>query len=98
MALGNMNTVQQVADFLQVPEDAIESEIKNGRLQAVRIGSHVRISEAALNDFINRASTTMAHLPKPAAQKQSDIRLQKAADFFHIWPDKKKEKFIDVQE
>ncbi len=98
MALVNMHTMEQVANSLQVAEEEIQKEITNGRLQAVRIGSHIRISDAALNDFINRASTTMVQPTKPAAQQQSDIRLQQAPNFFHIWPDKKKEKFVDVQE
>jgi excisionase family DNA binding protein len=98
MAIGNMQTVQQVADFLQVPEDAIESEIQKGRLEAVQIGPYFRISDAALEDFLNRASTTMAQSTKPSTEQKNDIRLQQAPNFFHIWPDKQKEKFVDAQE
>lgn len=94
-----IRTVEQAAEELQVPKDAIEDEINNGRLQALRIGPHIRITEAAFNEFIKRASTAFQPTSTTVKhQARGDIRLQKAPDFIHIWPDKKKEEFLNVQE
>ncbi len=45
-------TVKEVADHLQVSRQAVYNWINEGRLKAVRVGTHVRITGAALREFI----------------------------------------------
>lgn len=50
-------TVQEVADILQVHWQSILTYIKNGKLDAVKLGKGYRISETALQKFIADHST-----------------------------------------
>lgn len=45
-------TVEQVANLLHVHWQTILNYIKNGKLNAIKLGKGYRISKAALNHFI----------------------------------------------
>ena len=50
-------TVKEVADLLQIHWQSVLTYIKNGKLEAVRLGKGYRISETALQKFIADHST-----------------------------------------
>ena len=50
-------TVQEVADLLQVHWQSVLNYIKRGDLQALKLGKGYRISQEALDKFINNRST-----------------------------------------
>lgn len=56
MAPPQFLTVQQVAERLQVDHKIVRKAIRLGKLEAVRIFSQWRISEAALADFVSAAT------------------------------------------
>lgn len=51
------HTVQEVADILQVHWQSVLTYIKSGKLEAVKLGKGYRISETALQRFIDDHST-----------------------------------------
>ncbi len=50
-------TAEQVANILQVHHLTVLKLIKQGKLKAVKVGRIYRITEAALDNFINKHST-----------------------------------------
>lgn len=50
-------TVQEVADLLQVHWQSVLTYIKDGKLEAVKLGKGYRISETSLQKFITDHST-----------------------------------------
>lgn len=57
MVMRKFYTVQEVADTLQVHWQSILNYIKNGKLEAIKLGKGYRISEQALEKFIADRST-----------------------------------------
>ena len=53
-------TVEQVAQALQVHWQTVLNYIKNGRLEALKLGKGYRISQEALEKFIKTNSITKA--------------------------------------
>ncbi|WP_346239386.1 helix-turn-helix domain-containing protein [Niabella insulamsoli] len=54
-----MKTIKEVAEFLRVSRQTVQSEIKRGALQAICIRSVFRISEKQLNEYIERQTTPL---------------------------------------
>lgn len=52
---GHFLTVEDVATLLGYSDKTIRRWIKNGRLKAYRANRQLRISEADLQDFLNRS-------------------------------------------
>lgn len=52
-----MLTPYDIAERLQVSYDTVLSLIKQGDIAHVKVGRQYRVSEKALNDFINGATT-----------------------------------------
>lgn len=50
-------TVQEVADILQIHWQSVLTYIKKDKMEAVKLGKGYRISEKALQKFINDHST-----------------------------------------
>ena len=50
-------TVQEVSTLLKVHWQSVLNYIKNGELEALKLGKGYRISEHSLDDFIIRKST-----------------------------------------
>lgn len=50
-------TVQDVADLLKLHWQSVLSYIKNGELEAVKLGKGYRISQNALDSFIAKRTT-----------------------------------------
>ncbi len=50
-------TVQEVADLLKLHWQSVLNYIKKGELEALRLGKGYRISQQALDDFIDRRTT-----------------------------------------
>lgn len=57
MVVHKFYTVQEVADLLQIHWQSVLTYIKNGKLEAVKLGRGYRISEPALQKFIADHST-----------------------------------------
>lgn len=91
-------TVEEVAKQLRVPVDVVEKEIASGRLQAMRFAGLCRIGEGDLNAFKNGAKTMQISAAATPAQPGSFLKLEAVPNFYHTWPDKKKEKFTDARE
>lgn len=73
-----MLTPYDVAERLQVSYDTVLSLIKQGELPHVKIGRQYRVSEKALNDFIN--GTTIGNVKsvnKNIYNKKDKIKLRK---------------------
>jgi excisionase family DNA binding protein len=52
-------TTREVAAYMAVPVTQVYSAIQRGQLEAVRVGKHLRVSEAAINRFLVLHSTTI---------------------------------------
>ncbi len=50
-------TVQEVADLLKLHWQSVLTYIKNGELEAVKLGKGYRISQQALDTFIAKCTT-----------------------------------------
>lgn len=50
-------TVQEVAELLKLHWQSVLTYIKNGELQAVKLGKGYRISQQALDSFIEKRTT-----------------------------------------
>ncbi|MGH7197075.1 MAG: helix-turn-helix domain-containing protein [Candidatus Saccharimonadales bacterium] len=50
-------TVQEVADLLKLHWQSVLTYIKNGELEAVKLGKGYRISQQALDSFIAKRTT-----------------------------------------
>lgn len=50
-------TVQEVADLLKLHWQSVLTYIKNGELEAVKLGKGYRISQLALDSFIAKRTT-----------------------------------------
>jgi len=50
-------TVEQAGEYLIVPEKRVRAWIKEGRLQAYKLGGEWRISEEALEEFLTSGYT-----------------------------------------
>lgn len=50
-------TVEQVAELLQIHWQTVLNYIKNGKLDAVRLGKGYRIPEEAINKFVKNNKT-----------------------------------------
>lgn len=89
-------TPEEVAEHFKVPVQAVNDEIASGRLRAKNVAGYVRILESDLTVYKAGANGSV-----PAAKRSAqadEIKLNGAGDFFHMWPDGKKEKFSGVHE
>jgi excisionase family DNA binding protein len=57
MVMHKFYTVQEVANNLQLHWQSVLNYIKSGQLEAVKLGKGYRISEVALQKFIDDRST-----------------------------------------
>src|SRR5437016_4426849 len=90
-------TVEEIADYFKVPQDAVKDEIAKGNLRAINVGGYQRVLESDLNAYKSVASGS-THAANGPIQSGARINLYKAPDFDHKWPDGKSEKFSDVHE
>lgn len=51
-------TLDEVAEALKITRRTLYTYVKDGKLKAVKIGREWRVSEAALQDFINKGTET----------------------------------------
>ncbi|RJO94708.1 DNA-binding protein [Exiguobacterium sp. RIT452] len=51
-------TIKEVADYLQVNERTVMRYINSGEITSIKFGGQRRISKQAVEDFINRHTTT----------------------------------------
>jgi len=98
MTTEEVYTLEEVAKHLRVPVDVVEKEIASGRLQAMKFAGLCRIGEGDLNAFKNGAKTAQISAPANPSQPDSFLKLEAVPNFYHTWPDKKKEKFTDARE
>ena len=49
-------TLDEVAEALKITRRTLYTYVKEGKLKAVKIGREWRVSEAALQDFINKGT------------------------------------------
>ncbi len=89
-------TPEEVADHCKVPLEAINDEIKNGRLRAKNIGGHLRIMESDLNAYLSGEKDSTQ--PTSAVQSGVRINVSEAPNFTHTWPDGSKEKYTDARQ
>jgi len=73
-------TVRQVAAQLAVNHKLIRKLIKNGKLDAVKVGGAVRVSEEALQEYL--ASNAMSKPVKKVPVRQSCKSLKVGKDWF----------------
>ena len=52
-----LHTIEDVARILQISVSSVRLMIKENKLETLRIGRQIRISESALNDFIARQAS-----------------------------------------
>lgn len=80
-------TLDEVAGFLRVANDAVENEIDSGRLPALRIGSEWRILRKDFEQFL-RSQTTQPKL-KPSPRGAQSLTFAETKPFDHRWPERK---------
>ncbi len=91
MPLPEIFTVEEAAQFLKVPKEVIEQEIRAGRLRASKIGEEMRILENALLELFDESWTST-----PVMGELSD--LQESPDFDYKWPSGYTEHFTSAKE
>jgi Helix-turn-helix domain len=92
-------TIEEVADYLRVPANAVDSEIGAGRLLASRIAGLIRIQESDLIAYLD--STKEPLLPsrnQSGATQFSVSNIKPTADFTYVWPNEKREEYVEVRE
>lgn len=50
-------TVDQAAEYLIVPKQTVQKWLREGRLKGIKIGGLWRITEEALEEFLNNSSS-----------------------------------------
>lgn len=92
-------TIEEVAQHLRVPVDAVRQEIRSGRLAAMNVAGLIRIGESDLNAFKNEARAVItASANLPTTKEESFLKLQPVADFQHKWPDGSTESYGNARE
>lgn len=110
MLTENVFTIEEVSQYLRVPEDAIRKEISKGRLRILDVSGFIRVRESDLNAYLGShvgaddAKTVLTEAVLEASGKtQSSLQLKTAPDFAFTWPAKKGakkpvEQFTEVRE
>lgn len=101
----NIYTVEEISKHLRVPLEAVQKEIDSGRLQALDIAGHLRITELALAEYMNNVrlkpnkNEAWQRPQDTGAQEREEwLSLQSASDFVHRWPDNKEEEYRNARE
>jgi len=94
MPLETIYTVEEIADHLHVPVEAVKKEIARGTLRALKLDEFIRIRESDFGAYLSGI--------KPG-QHQNDAvverkHLNSAQDFTFTWPDGKVERFTSAKE
>src|SRR4029077_17275736 len=89
-------TPEEVAEHFKVPVQAVNDEIASGRLRAKSVAGYVRIFESDLSAY--KVGTNGSAPAAKSSAHSDEIKLSEAPNFFHTWPDGKKEKFSGVHE
>ncbi len=89
-------TPEQVAEYLMVPVETVMDEIHSGRMEAMQIGSFVRVREYDLAQYKNRAKDFLRPPNTDAGSRKAAINLQPTEPFEHVWPDGTKELYTDA--
>ena len=82
-----MHTVNQVAEMLQVGDEAVSQFVKSGEFDAIDVSIHrgkkkrLRISEDALRQFLERRRVLV---PPPRSRSTQRPRPREIVDFFAI--------------
>jgi hypothetical protein len=88
-------TLDQLAQILQVPVQALEAEIDAGRLRRLTIaGGLIRVTESDFNAYKTLASDDTT----PGAKVNSGSRLETIPDFTYVWPNANSELFSEARE
>lgn len=90
-------TTEDVAKYLRVPAEAVESEIASGKLKSINVAGYVRIREFDLAGYMNEARTRVSGA-SDIPEKEFRLRLHSAPDFSHRWPDGSIEHYSNVAE
>ncbi len=92
-------TAEQIAEYLQVPVEVIQKEIAAGKLAALDVAGHTRISASALAMYKDAVHQQVAVSTNDAGAKQNAwLQLSAAPDFRYKWPDGKDEQYVEVRE
>lgn len=96
MGTEKVYTVEELAEELRVPVEAINKEIATGHLPAANVAGHIRIFESAVERAYKPGLNGSGHVN--IVQSGMVLNVSKAPDFVHTWPGGIKEKFTDVRE
>ena len=100
-------TIDEIAQFLRVPDDAIHQEITSGRLRARSIAGHTRILQADLAMYLEVDESKAVSPPADALASGISVEysstLVPTVDFKQRWPSKlgeerSEEQFTEVRE
>jgi len=93
-------TLEEVGKHLRVPVEAVQQEIKSGRLRALVVaGEHYRVREHDLALYKDGAyAQPAAPTSQPSPPTDSGVNLSAAPNFDYTWPDKKFERYTAVSE
>lgn len=61
-------TLEEVAEILKLTRRTLYTYIKEGKLQAVKIGKYWRVSEAGLKEFISTGTTPTRSMQNDSAK------------------------------
>jgi excisionase family DNA binding protein len=92
-------TLDEVAAYLRVPEDAVLQEVASGRLRALSVGGYPRVPQAELVRYIKidgAAGGSNRTFERDSTQIASF--LHSTQNFTHKWPDHSVEDFEDARE
>ncbi|SRR5712692_2249750 len=97
MPLEAIYTLEELAEHLRVPIDAVKDEITEGNLRAFNVGKFTRVRESDVSAYMGGSKVDPC-VRRSTASAEGEFRLNPASDFTFTWPDKKVEQFTDVKE
>jgi len=66
--IAQLYTVDEIAKIIKLEPQYIRREIKNEHLEAIRFGREIRISEAAVQAYLESKSTFIPEMRKAIAE------------------------------
>ena len=96
MPTESVYTIEEVSQFLRVPEQAIRQEIASGRLLVLDIAGFIRVRQSDLNTYLSStlakkdAQTALASaVTEDGGKNPNTLQLNPAPDFAYTWPAKR---------
>ena len=90
-SLPNIMTLKEVADYLKVSEQVMESELEKGNIRGLKLGTDWRFTEADVLEFVSRDHAIPTTTRGNNEPKDEPGRFDSIGPFEYKWPAGKEE-------